>query len=208
MKSALALLLVAFAVSAYASPLKVELQKMSENLPSQAKPLRRYTSGASGVSPTAAPTAPEVGSKSISQAVTLSITSAQYTGSTKALYEQGYGNALGIFDAVAGTYATGCSVSSVVSRRSVRVTYTAQVSAANAAAAETAATNMASDSSLLVTGITAVKAGNTATYGAIPVPTASDLTVDSPVVSTVSSASSVTASWCVAAGVALLALRH
>jgi len=211
MKSALALLLVAFAVSAYASPLKVELQKLGDAMPSQAKPLRRYTSGGSGVSPTAAPTtapAPEVGSKSISQPVTLSITAAQYTGNTKALYEQGYGSALGIFDATSGQYQTGCSVTSTVARRSAQVTYTAQVSAALAVAAEAVANNMVSDPSLLVAGMTAVKAGNTATYGFVSVPTASDLTVTAPQVTTASSASSVAASWCVAAGVALLALRH
>lgn len=207
MKSALALLLVAFAVSAYASPLKVELQKLGENLPSQAKPLRRYTSGGSGVSPTPAP-APEVGSKSISQVVTLSITAAQYTGTTKALYEQGYGSALGIFNAVSGAYETGCSVTSTVARRTASVTYSAQVSAALAVAAESVSTSMASDPSLLVAGMTAVQAGNTATYGSVAVPAASDLTVAAPTVTTASSASSVTASWCVAAGVALLALRH
>jgi len=195
MKSALALLLVAFAVSAYASPLKA------------AQPLRRYTSGGSGVSPTPAPTV-EIGSKSITQVVTLAITAAEYTGTTKALYEQGYGKALGIFDTTTGQFTTGCSVTSTVARRSASVTYSAQVSAALADAAETTAAAMSADPALLVTGMRQVQDANTATYSGVTLPVVGDLTVADPTVTTASSAASVTASWCVAAGVALLALRH
>lgn len=205
MKSALALLLFTFAVSAYASPLKAQLAQLDEN--SQAKPLRRYTSGGSGVSPTPTPTV-EIGSKSITQVVGLSITVAQYVGNTKALYEQGYGKALGIFDTTTGQYTTGCGVSSTVSRRSANVAYTAQVSAALATAAETQSRAMVSNPGLLSQGMTDVKTSNAATYGFVTVPAASDLAVNPPTVTTASSAASVTASWCVAAGVALLALRH
>merc|ERR1712072_829518 len=65
--------------------------------------------------------------KTITQAVTLSITSAQYSGNYKTLMETAYGIALSIYDTSASppAFFTGCSVTSTAARRSAVVTFAA-----------------------------------------------------------------------------------
>jgi hypothetical protein len=143
-----------------------------------------------------------------------------YTGTTKQLYEKGYGNMLGLCaNNACSSYKTGCGVASQASatafarRATVYVQFTATAHANQAAAAQTAANTFASGTAgkdAFIAAMNTVKA-NDAALAAVTVPTAAQITgVAAPTVTVQSDsgAASVGASWCVALGLAVLAMRQ
>lgn len=200
--------------------------------------LRRYTSGASGMTSgktpappqttggqttgggaTPAPTPAPAGHTQITQRATIPITAQQFAQEHfRVVYERAYGVTLGIFSSETNSYVAGASVTATaVSRRSITVEYTASVPPSHADAAQTASNNLAQDPGLLANAVGAVKqaAANdpndplSAQIANVPTPTANEITVETPTVTIVSSgASSVAASVCTAMGLALVALRH
>merc|ERR1719398_461927 len=101
----------------------------------------------------------------------------------------GYGSSIGVVDssATATTYKTGCSVSSaavLAARADLSITFTAVVSAAQAAAAQTASQSLqaASLNTAVAAVITNLKQSDAATYGTLTTPTAS--AVAAPTVTT------------------------
>jgi hypothetical protein len=104
-------------------------------------------------------------------------------------------------------YDTGASVSGVAARRAVDVTFTSQVPAAKSAAAQTAATTLATDTSAFVTAVAAAKTsqGTTFTLGTV---TAQAPTVSAPATTASSAGStSVCMFTLMAAAVAALKLQ-
>jgi len=97
-----------------------------------------------------------------------------YTGVTKATYENGVGRNLGIVDSSTNSFLSGNSVTSSVSRRAVNVNFIATVAPAQAQAASAAAARATSSS--LVTSISAAKSANPAATS-VSVPTQTQVTV-------------------------------
>jgi len=109
---------------------------------------------------------------------------AAVTSVVKEFLTHSYAAGIGIYDAVAATYETGCTASSTIKdarRAGIVASFSATVSAAKATAAKEKSNDMAADSTLLVTAMNAVKAG-TAKYNAITVPTKAQVTVSAPTV--------------------------
>merc|ERR1711988_1972350 len=199
--------------------------------------LRRTGSGSTAAasgSSTPAPTA-IAGSTRIVQVATVThiANAAAYTGATKVLFERAYGKMLGICaNTACSSYKAGGHVTSVASdtafrRGTVYIQFTSTVAPADAAAAQTAATafTTAAGQQTFVTGMAAIKAADTAQFGAVTVPTAAQVTGLAPTVTTVggttgnsttggggpnsfSGAASERASWFRAVGLAVLALRQ
>merc|ERR1719198_1411424 len=152
------------------------------------------TSGSTTAPPpaTPAPTPTEAGGARIVQVVTMSsplnATSLSTYGSSGTglayanLVNFGYGSSIGIVtsDTDSTAYKTGCSVTSVAAiatRRSANlsITFTAIVSAAEAASATSASQSLtaASLTSAVAAVLTNLKISNSGTYGSLTAPTAS-----------------------------------
>lgn len=191
--------------------------------------LRRYTSGASGMTsgntpgpgatPTAAPTPAPAGHTQITQVATIPVTAAEFAQEHfRVVYERAYGHTLGIFDDSTNQYVAGASVTATaVTRRAIQVQYAASVPPSHAAAAQTASTALAANPGALAASVASVKAAAaadpndplSAAIANVPTPTAADIVVQAPTVTIVSSgASSVAASVCTAMALAVVALRH
>jgi len=63
----------------------------------------------------------------VTQVATLSFGASEYHGALKAAVEEGYAQALGMWDDVADGLLEGCTISSSASRRSSAVTFTSQM---------------------------------------------------------------------------------
>jgi hypothetical protein len=108
---------------------------------------------------------------------------AAVTSVIKEFLTHSYAAGIGIYDAVAATYETGCTASSTFKdarRAGIIASFSAKVSAAKATTAKEKSNAMAADSTQLVTAMNAVKAGDAAKYNAITVPTKDQVTVSAP----------------------------
>jgi hypothetical protein len=136
-----------------------------------------YTSGYSSggtPAPTAAPTAAT--KVTIVQTATLSLASAaDYTGDLKLVAEVAMGIVYQTYDKTKKVWFTGCGMTSkVVSRRaSVKVQFTATVSASKSASAQSQATSLAGNTALLTTAFAEAKTATGKT--AVTVPTVSSI---------------------------------
>merc|ERR1711988_1802081 len=157
---------------------------------------------------------------------------AAYTGAVKTLFERGYASMIGVCTNTAcSSLKTGASVSSQGSdtafrRGTVYVQFTATVAPADSSAARTAANAFTSTAgqTAFVDGMTAIKAADATTFAAVTVPTAAQVTGLAPTVTVAaaagggggnstttnsfSGAASERASWFLAVGLAVLALRQ
>jgi hypothetical protein len=108
---------------------------------------------------------------------------AAVTSVIKEFLTHSYAAGIGIYDAVAATYETGCTASSTFKdarRAGIIASFSAKVSAAKATTAKEKSNAMEADSTQLVTAMNAVKAGDAAKYNAITVPTKDQVTVSAP----------------------------
>lgn len=169
--------------------------------------------------PTVAPTAIPAGHTQITQIATIPLTAAEFAQEHyRVVYERAYGHTLGIFDSSTNRYVTGASVTATtVSRRAINVQYAASVPPTYAANAQTQSTALRTNPGLLAAGVTAAKTAAAAdpndplssAIASVPTPLATDISVQAPTVTIVSSgASSMAASVCTAVALAVVALRH
>lgn len=146
----------------------------------------------------------------ITQVVTItSLTTAQYTGDLKLVYETGYAIAIGIWSNTTRAMMAGCQVSSTVSssRRAAAISFTATVSnnptLANAASQE--ATTLVTNPAALITGINTAKVQLNRPN--VAVPAASAVSVAQPTVTTAQATASTSGAMSTIPGVAgLLAM--
>lgn len=111
------------------------------------------------------------------------LASGDWTGVVKQVYEVAYGSVLGIYDLNLKRYNTGCGVSSSVdTRRSITVTYSATVHHTYAQTASTASQSLQANPGALVNAVTQAKASIGAAAASVAVPSASDITAQAPTI--------------------------
>ena len=104
------------------------------------------------------------------------LTSEDFNGWTKVVYQTAYGIAIGIYDTELTAYKKGCRVDGATSRRGMRVTFTASLSEAEAQGAITAAKAMSP--AHLISGLDLAKASlGTSGAGAVVTPPVSSITI-------------------------------
>jgi len=112
------------------------------------------------------------------------LSSSDWKGVTKTVYETAYGNLLGIYDLTLKRYQTGCGVGSAGNgrRTGITVTYTATVAPTFAVSATTASQSLQANPAAFINAVAQAKASIGAAANAVAAPSAADLTVYSPVI--------------------------